>query len=41
MLIMVFARLIREGWLSEDELAGIGKKKLERIRSILEFAAME
>ncbi len=37
-LILVFARLIREGWLTEEELAGIGEEKLERIRGILEFA---
>lgn len=36
-LIFVFARLIREGWLSEAELAGLGEDKLARIRSLLEM----
>lgn len=36
-LIVVFARLIREGWLSEEELEGLGEDKLERIRLVLEL----
>lgn len=36
-LVFVFARLIRDGWLSEDELAGLGDNKLARIRSLLEL----
>lgn len=36
-LIFVFARLIREGWLSEEELEGLGDDKLARIRLVLEL----
>jgi hypothetical protein len=36
-LVFVFARLIRDGWLSEDELAGLGEDKLARIRAWLEL----
>lgn len=36
-LIFVFARLIREGWLSEAELEGLGEDKLARIRLVLEI----
>ena len=36
-LIFVFARLIREGWLSEDEVAGLAEDKLARIRAVLEL----
>jgi len=32
-LIFVFARLIREGWLTEDELAGLSEDKLTRFVS--------
>lgn len=31
-LIFIFARLINEGWLSEEELAGLGEQKLAAIR---------
>jgi Photoprotection regulator fluorescence recovery protein len=34
-LILIFARLVREGWLKEEELAGLGEDKLEDIRRIL------
>ncbi|MEW6439337.1 MAG: hypothetical protein AB1640_00230 [bacterium] len=34
-LIFVFARLLREGWLAEGDLDGLGKDKIERIRNIL------
>lgn len=30
-LIFIFARLINEGWLSEEELAGLGEQKLAAI----------
>ena len=36
-LLMVFARLVNEGWLTEDDLSGIGREKLDivmRVRSI-------
>ena len=36
-LVFVFARLIRDGWLTEDELAGLGEDKLARIRLVLEL----
>ena len=36
-LLFVFARLIGEGWLEEDELAGLSEDKLNRIRRILEW----
>jgi hypothetical protein len=34
-LVRVFAILVREGWLNEDELAGLAPDKLEAIRKIL------
>lgn len=34
-LLFVFARLIQEGWLSEEELAGLAEEKLSRIKLIL------
>ena len=34
-LIFVFAGLLRESLLSEEELAGIGQEKLEAIRTML------
>ena len=37
-LLMVFARLIAEGWLEEDELAGLSEDKLDRIRFIAGLA---
>jgi len=36
-LDFVFARLIREGWLSEAELAGLAEEKLARIKSFLDL----
>jgi len=36
-LIFVFARLIIEGWLSEEELEGLGEDNLARIRLVLEL----
>lgn len=37
-LIQVFATLLREGWLKEDELSGIGD---EKIRKVKELATLE
>lgn len=37
-LIVVFARLIHQGWLSLDELEGLHEDKLEKIRAILSLA---
>ncbi len=37
-LIMVFARLIHEGWLSLEELQGLAEDKLATIRQILALA---
>ena len=34
-LILVFARLLREGWLRDNELAGLSADKLELIQRIL------
>jgi Photoprotection regulator fluorescence recovery protein len=36
-LIFVFARLIQDGWLSEDELEGLAEDKLAKIRAVLEL----
>jgi Photoprotection regulator fluorescence recovery protein len=33
-LMLVFHRLVFEGWLTEDELAGIGTEKVEMIRRV-------
>ena len=33
-LVLVFHRLVSEGWLTEDELAGIGAEKVEMIRRV-------
>ena len=40
-LVLVFARLIRDGWLSEGELTGLAEEKLVRIRSTLEYWSEE
>ena len=40
-LILVFARLIFDGWLSEAELTGLAAEKLARIRLILEMWRQE
>ena len=37
-LISVFARLVREGWLSEDDLSGLSSEKLEAIKRIVGFS---
>lgn len=34
-LIFVFARLIKEGWLTEADLEGIGKDKVEKVQFLL------
>ena len=36
-LVLVFARLIRDGWLTEGELAGLDEEKLARIRFLLQI----
>lgn len=36
-LVCVFAVPIRDGWLSEDELAGLDEDKLARIRALVEL----
>ena len=36
-LIFVFARLLSDGWLNEEELEGLGEDKLARIRLVLEL----
>jgi len=35
--LIVFARLICEGWLKPEDLAGLSEEKLEKIREIAEF----
>ena len=37
-LIVVFARLIHEGWLSLEELEGLSEEKLAKVEQILKFA---
>jgi hypothetical protein len=37
-LLLVFARLIREGHLDESRLAGLSQEKRETIRSLLSFS---
>jgi hypothetical protein len=34
-LILVFSRLVSEGWLAMDELSGIGAEKLDMIRQLV------
>jgi len=34
---LVFARLIREGWIKQEDLAGLSDEKLEQIREFAEF----
>ena len=36
-LVIVFARLIFDGWLSEAELAGLAEEKLAKIRVLLDM----
>jgi len=35
--IFVFATLLREGWLTEDELSGVGENKIEMIENAASF----
>jgi hypothetical protein len=35
MLILVFARLIKEGWMKLDDLEGLREEKIEKIRYLL------
>lgn len=37
-LLSVFARLIREGWLSLEKLEGLGEDKIQEIKSWLRLA---
>lgn len=39
MLILVFARLINDGFLRLEDLEEFSEDKLEKIRKLLEFAA--
>lgn len=34
-LILVFSRLVAEGWLTLEDLSGIGAEKIEVIRSVI------
>lgn len=34
-LVFVFARLIREGWIKEEDIAGLSEEKLHEVRQIL------
>ena len=34
-LILVFSRLVSEGWLTVDDLSGIGTEKIEVIRQVI------
>jgi hypothetical protein len=36
-LILVFARLIKDGWLMIDDLKGLGQEKIDRIASLLDL----
>jgi hypothetical protein len=36
-LPLVFARLIKEGWVKQEDLAGLSDEKLEQIREFAEF----
>lgn len=36
-LVIVFSRLIFDGWLSESELTGLAEAKLTKIRSLLDM----
>jgi Photoprotection regulator fluorescence recovery protein len=36
-LIEVFARLLSEGWLSDDDLSGLNPEKIERIKALADF----
>ena len=34
-LILVFSRLLSEGWLTVDDLSGIGAEKIEMIQKVI------
>jgi hypothetical protein len=36
-LILVFARLLYEGWLGESDLGGLEQDKLERMRDLISY----
>jgi hypothetical protein len=36
-LILVFARLISDGWLDYNDLKGVAENKIDRIKSIIRF----
>ncbi len=38
-LTLVFARLMYDGWLKPEDLAGISDDKLQEIRRVAEFAS--
>ncbi|MGH9325830.1 MAG: hypothetical protein ACRD2B_03975 [Terriglobia bacterium] len=38
-LIEVFARLLNEGWLKEQELSGLSPDKIEQIKGLADFFA--
>ena len=38
MLTFVFARLLKEGWLEESDLTGLGEDKMAQIFAVLEIA---
>ena len=40
-LVLVFALLIRDGWLSEAELTGLAEEKLARIKLLLDMWSTE
>lgn len=38
-LMLVFPRLVSEGWLKADELEGIGEEKIEMIKKLMSLAS--
>jgi hypothetical protein len=36
-LVLVFARLINDGWLEFDDLKGLAENKIDRIESLINF----
>ena len=36
-LVFVLGRLVREGWIKPEEIAGLSEDKLEKIRQIVAF----
>lgn len=35
MLILVFAQLLKEGWLNDDDLEGLREDKIEKIKFLV------